>query len=284
MVQHSIRIAGIISLLVLCIVYPFLPGEYDGLAVTLSVMSQLSGIVGLLLVPVGAFWLVYELRKQTRRKRNLSYTDREYYFGWATLITTSVVALIISLFAFLSNGLSLGLLTIALWGYIVSRLIPRLKLLNKTESETMNPTPFYLIFIPIAVLLFQLTLAAPAIEFSRNYAILNSAELINEIENRYAAQGRYPDSLLAVNKDYKPSIVGIEQYYYAPNGDAYNLFFEQPTFLLFEFGTREFVVYNKLDAHIMPSHAYWVLIWTPEELETQQGWYAASHWRYFWFD
>jgi hypothetical protein len=34
------------------------------LALALSAMAQLFGVVGLLLVPIGAFWLVYELRKR----------------------------------------------------------------------------------------------------------------------------------------------------------------------------------------------------------------------------
>ena len=53
MVKHFVWMAGIITLVALCIFYPFFPGEYDGLAVTLSAMSQLLGIVGLLLVPIG---------------------------------------------------------------------------------------------------------------------------------------------------------------------------------------------------------------------------------------
>jgi hypothetical protein len=119
--------------------------------------------------------------------------------------------------------------------------------------------------------------------------IANSAELINDIEEYRAANGRYPSSLLAVWKDYHPSVVGIEQFHYAPNRDAYNLFFEQPTFLFDNLGTREFVVYNKLDEHVIPSHAHWILVWTPEELEARQGWYTvhdapSPHWKYFWFD
>jgi uncharacterized membrane protein len=289
MVIHFVWMVGTTTLVVLCVFYPFFPGEYDGLAVTLSAMSQLLGIVGPLLVPIGAVWLVYELRKPARRKRNRPYTSRGYYFAITSLIVASIVALIVSLFAFLSMGLSFGLLTLALWFYTVSRLIPGLKPLKKAEPENINLAPAYLIFIPVAVLLIQVTFADAAIEFSRKRAIASSAELINEIERHYAEQGRYPSSLLAVNKDYKSSIVGIERYHYAPNGDAYNLFFELPALLLNNFGTREFVVYNKLDEHVIPSHVYWILIWTPEELEANQGWYAvhdasSPHWKYFWFD
>jgi hypothetical protein len=287
MIIHFVRIVGITSLLVLCMFYPFLPGEYDGLAVALSTMAQVFGVVGMLLVPVGALWLLHELRRRARIKRNLPDKDRSYGFVLASVVVGSFIAIAVALLAAISIGLFLGFLPLALWFYIIFRLTSRLKLLKNAEAENINPTPFYLIFLPIAVLIFQLTFTAPATEFSRNYAIMNSAELINEIENYHTVHGRYPDSLLAVNKDYHPSVVGIEQYHYAPNEDAYNLFFEQPTFLLDNLGTREFVVYNKLDEHVIPSHVYWILIWTPEELATRQGWYAvhdasSAHWKYFW--
>lgn len=289
MALHLVRMGGITTLMVLCMFYPFLPGKYDGLAVPLSTMAQLFGAAAVLLLPIEIPWLVYEMRKRAQRNRNLPNTDRGYYFAMASLIAASIVAIAVSLVIFLGVGISFGVLTLALWFYAVYRLIPKLQLLKKAEAENINPTPFYLILIPIAVLLIQVTLVAPATEFSRNYAITKGAELINEIEKHHAVHGRYPSSLLAVSKDYHPSVVGIEEFHYAPIGDAYNLFFEQPTFLFDNLGTREFVMYNKLDQHIMPSHAAWILAWSLEELTGRQGWYAvhdasSPHWKYFWFD
>ena len=52
MILHIVRIAGLITLLVLSTFYPFLPGKYDTLAIPLSGMAQIFGIVGLLLIPV----------------------------------------------------------------------------------------------------------------------------------------------------------------------------------------------------------------------------------------
>jgi hypothetical protein len=273
----------------LCIVYPFLPGSYDKLAEGISTIAQTFGLVGLLLVPVGVLWLVHEWRRQARKQRGLPGKDRRYGFALTSLIVGSLVALVLSLFAASSTGLSFGLLTLALWGYSVFRWLPRLKQLKNATAETMHPAPLYLILLPVAALILQLVLAAPMTEFSRNRAIMNSAELINEIENYHAAQGRYPDSLLALNVDFPPSVVGIAQYHFARNGDAYNLFFQQPRFLLPELGAREIVMYNRLDEHIMPSHDAWILMSTPEELLSRQGWYAVHdteipHWKYFWFD
>lgn len=171
-------------------------------------------------------------------------------------------------------------------GYVVWKLIPKLKLLKNAEPGHFNPTPLYLVVIPVVVLLLQLVLAAPAAEFSRNRAIAKSEELIDGIEAYRNLNGHYPSSLMAVHKDYNPSVVGIERFHYARHGAAYSVFFEQ---LSFRWGTREFVMYNKLDEHVMSSHTAWLLSWTPDRIPSRQGWYAVHdastpHWKYFWFD
>lgn len=286
---HLAVMGVITALLVFCAFYPFLPGAYDGLAITLSVMAQLIGTVGLLLVPVGAAWLIYEVRKWMLRSRNLSTKTRGYSFALVSVIVASVVVAVVSIFTSASIGISFGFFPSVLWIYYVWRQIPGLKYLKRKETEHFNPAPLYLVFIPVVVFLFQVLFVAPATEFSRNSVIAQSAELINDIEAYHTKNGHYPVSLLAVWKDYPSSIVGIEQFFYAPDGNAYNLFFEQPGLLFDNFGTREFVVYNSRDEHVIPSHDSWILVWTPEELEAQQGWYAvhdttSAHWKYFWFD
>jgi hypothetical protein len=288
-VLHLALIVGITAIIVLCMVYPFLPGMYDSLAMALSMMAQLFGAVGLLLVPIGALWFGYELWKQARRRQNLPVNPRRYSFALASVIASSIVMLAISLVALATVGISFAVLTFILCLYIVSQLIRRLRLLKNEERERFNFMPLYLILIPIAVLLFQLLFADSVTQFSRNYAIAHSAEFINDIEAYHAQNGRYPNSLLAIWKDYYPSVVGIEKFHYWPNGDAYNLFFEQPRFLFDNIGTREFVVYNPRDEQVMISHTAWILLLSPQELQTSQGWYAVhnaatSHWKQFWFD
>lgn len=288
MTLHLVRIAGLVVLLVLCTFYPYLPGKYDSLAVSLSAMAQMFGMVGLLLVPGGGFWLAYELRKRARVKKATPTTQRRYYFALASLVVSAIVALAVSFGAFIALSFSLGSLTLALWVYIFFRLIPRLKSLKKAEPEVFNPAPLYLVFVPTLVLIFQIALAVPATEFSRKRAMAQSADMIGDIEEYRAAYGHYPSSLLALHKDYEPSVIGIEKFHYAPHGDAYNLFFERPTFL-FDFGIREIVMYNKLDEHVMVSHAAWILAGAPEGLEARQGWHSvhdssSPHWKYFWFD
>ena len=259
---------------------PFLPGGYDTLAVPLSAMSQVFGIVGLLLVPVGALWVASRYSKRLAGK--------QYGIAIVALIASSIVWLSSSLGAIVGSGPLLAVGVVALWIYVVIRVWPRLRLLKTAPPTSTRPVAFYLLIVPVAVALLQWALVAPAIEFSRNRAIQNSARLIAEIEQHRAANGRYPASLFSVHADIHPGIIGIEKYHYEPSGEAYNLLFEQPAL---HFGTREFVVYNPLDQQTVTSHRLDRLQLTPSELalEHTRGHNAAHdaghpHWKYFWFD
>ena len=101
------------ALIAMGLAYPFLSGDYDRLAVPISTMIQVFGLVGLGLVPVGALWLLIP----------------KYKFGFAitALIIGTFVILIISLFATLSVGKSFGVLSILLWMLCIVVLIPKIK-------------------------------------------------------------------------------------------------------------------------------------------------------------
>ncbi|HRN50322.1 MAG TPA: hypothetical protein PLC52_04055 [Anaerolineales bacterium] len=267
-------IFAIAAIAIVCMVYPFLTGGYDRLAVPLSTMVQVFGVVGLALVPGGLLWLA------------------KPKFGFALSVWSSAVAtciaLVLALFATLSVGNAFGILTLAAWAYTLIQLIPELKRLKHAENSGFRPVPLYLVCLPVLVLAAQLVLAGPMTQASRDRAIANASLFIEDIEQYYASHGRYPLSLQAQNRDYYPNIVGVERYIYVPQGDSYNLSFEQPRFLLDRFGTREWVVYNPRDEHRVFSHTAWLLA-PPEVVEPSQGWYAVHdsaqpHWRYFWFD
>jgi hypothetical protein len=166
--------------------------------------------------------------------------------------------------------------------------MPRLKRLKRAECSGFHPAPVYLVCLPMLALAAQLALVAPMTRASRDRAIANASAFIDDIEQYHARHGRYPASLQAQNRDYYPDVVGVERYIYVPQGDSYNLSFEQPRFLLDRFGTREWVVYNPRDEHRVYSHTAWLLP-PPEVAEPSQGWYASgetgyAHWMYFLFD
>ena len=284
MITHLVRILLIILLIALCIVYPFLPGEYDSLAMPLSTIAQGFGVLGVLLVPIGAWWLIAELRQRSR-----PITGRGFVFAVITVIIGTLIAAALVLAALGTVGRSLAIFLLVVWLYSLSKLIPLLRALRHSERDRFNPTPLYLVIIPLAALVFQIAAAAPLTAVSRARAIASSAEMIADIEDYREAQRRYPNSLLGVWKDYYPRVVGVERYYYRPERGAYNLYFEQPRFMLDNLGTREFVVYNPLDEHFMVSHPSFMLRLDPAQFESSPGWYEVhdaetDHWRYFWFD
>ena len=86
MIIHFIWIAVISTLLLTCIFLPFIPGDYDNLVVALSFMAQLLAMAGLLLVPIGLLWLIYELSKRTKKKQNVANNKGTYRFAIAALV------------------------------------------------------------------------------------------------------------------------------------------------------------------------------------------------------
>ena len=278
MMTDILRMTAITVFIILCTVLPFLPGPYDSMAVPLSMMAQLFGIVGLVLVPIGILWLAAEYS---------DWRKRRFIFAITALVASSLVWCLVSVAGMLES-LSLGLLSLVLWAYVLFRLVPRLRPTRTSPPERVSAVPLYLVIVPAAVAAAQYLLAVPVSEFSRHRGIRNAAPLIADIEQYRTANGRYPLGLLSVNTDYKPFVIGIREYRYEPSGAAYNLMFEQASFHI---GVREFVVYNPRDEQVITSHAMDVLQLTPEQLalDRTRGHNAVHntahpHWKYFWFD
>lgn len=270
-----IRIATITALLALCMALPFLPGEYDRLAMPLSLMVQAFGLAGLPLSLMGLGWLLLP------GKRNVFTLVA---IGWGM-----VVLLLLFLVAWKTAGIAFGLLTLAIGLYVLNRLKNSWKRLKNIVPTGSNTTPLYLLVLPLFTLLLQLLLAKPLTQWSRNTVMENAGEFITHLEAFHKKHGRYPPTLQAMNRDYYPQSAGVEKYHYSPHGDSYNLSFEQPRFILDDFGTREWVVYNPRDEQRAYSHTAWFLLLSPEELERSQGWYASAeagrtHWKRFLFD
>ena len=281
MLLHFIRITIITSLMLILIFLPYMPGEYDASAVALSSMAQLLGLSSLLLVPIGIAWLIHEIIKKGSQTSN-----KTYYFAIAALIVSVLVALITSLGAFINNNLSLAIITLVVYIFILLKIVSRLKQIKNAHSNGFNPTPYYLICIPIAVMLIRFLIIVPATEFSRNYTIRESEKYIQDIEAYYTRNGHYPASLLSLWNDYHPAIRGIKQFHYEINGSSYNVYFEQ---FSNEPGIREIVMYNKLGEHEMTSHDMDLLQLSSEEQNRQRGYISVydlpqKNWKYFWFD
>lgn len=278
---------GILETLFLCIVFPFLPRDFDALATQISLAVQTFSVIGLITCFPAILWL-YNSFKSRNKDRDTALLNKQRKFAKIYVYTFVLVFLPIVLMTILTLSLSFGIsLLIAL---IISAKFS-LKRIAHSNQETPSTLllPLFLTLLPISLLAFQLAVNKPLTNWSRNKAIANSKELINEIENWKTKYGNYPPTLNAVHKDYNVGIRGIEKYHYTYDNTTYNLYFEQPKFLLDQFGTREFVVYNPNDSHLMISHASWNARWEPEQIRSTQGWYASGntghpHWKYFCFD
>ena len=209
--MHLVRIILIILVIARCIVYPFLPGAYDSLALPLSTIAQGLGVLGVLLVPVGAVWLIAELRQRSRPIKG-----RGFVFAVITVIIGTLIAAALMVTGLGTVGPSLAILLLAGWLYSLSKLIPWLSAMRYSERDRFDATPLYLVIIPLAGLIFQIVAADPLTAASRARAIASSAEMIANIEAYRKAQGRYPNSLLGVWRDYDPHVVGVERYCLPP--------------------------------------------------------------------
>jgi hypothetical protein len=254
-------------------IYPFLPGDYDSLAVPLSTMIQAFGIIGLLPAIIVVLWTLF-LKKYHKVKM-------------IALYVSMFIILIIAIGIFISSSKLFAILIIIIFCSVLFQLKKRF--LETSEQNRSRLLPVYIICLPFAIVSIQLMIAKPLTQWTRKMAITNANELITHLESFRAKFGHYPNSLQAMYKDYFPNVAGIEKYYYLPYDSSYNLSFEQPRFILDEIGTKEWIVYNPKDEHRVYSHTSWFLLLSPEELERSQGWFASGstaypHWKYFLFD
>lgn len=284
MLRHIIWILLLATVLVTAIFLPFLPGDYDSMAVPFSLMVQLAGFTGLPLAVIGLPWLVYELNKKSRE------TDRRYVgtyrFAMTALIFSSLMALGFALGAFATESRFLGFSILVFFGGVFVLLFRKVRQWKDRQNRSFYPAPVYLVCLPLLLVSSRMMFIEEAIAYSRAQAIKQSEQIIQDIETYYKNNGHYPVSMLSVNKDYKVFVIGIKQFEYELNGEAYNLFFEQ---FAAPFGTKEIVMYNKLDQHEMTSHDQDLLLLDASNLNLQRGYFRKydlpqPHWKYFWFD
>lgn len=271
-------------MLVTCLYLPFLPGEYDGLAVGLATMALLFGFAGVIMALFGACWLLYEIKK-SRTAVAAPSSRSEYYLAIAAMACSLPVAGMVTIGALVTLGVSAAILVlVTLAAYVRLSVLPRVRRLKYEGFNGFNPAPLYLVALPVAVLASLYVFGDRAVEFSRRQAMANAAPLINDIEAYRERNGKYPESLFSEVEDYKPLIRGVPRYHYEPSGEAYNVIFEQ---FAFAFGTREFVAYNKRDEQEVTAHDIDLLQVAPQDI--YRGYHASydaglPHWKIFLFD
>lgn len=287
MIRHFLQIGAITFVALASMFYPFMPGTYDRMAGTLSGMAQVLGVAGMLLIPIGTSWLVYDLVYRRRRRNSSPLPGKSYWLAVCALAASVLVGVAVALASMhTSPSLSIGVLILVLYG--AQRAAPGMRQLKSGGYSGFSPIPLYLIIIPGALAIARLVFLETAVEISRERTIMGSRQLINAIEAYRSAHGSYPVTLESVHHDYDPPTIGVERYRYEPHGQSYNLFFEQLTWPI---GTQEFVVYNPRDEHTMIVHNQDLLESPQEQVDRERRFHTraardagVSHWKYFWFD
>lgn len=255
--SHIVYILLTSAVIIFVMFRPFMPGRFDNLAIPLSFMVQIFSFIGLIFVPLGLFWWIKTkdpaVQESTRRR-----------FLNTTLVIAGLISLIVSVGAFSQNHTSLAIL------FLVVTFLSLIRAFLKPKKDCLKSDflPFYLIIIPIVVALARFLFIDKAVEFSRSLAISNSEALIQSIENYRISNGHYPVSIQALHYDISPEVVGISQYFYEPNGNAYNLYFKQ---FSNELDVEEIVMYNKLDEHYFTAHSQDILDYKGNTLVLRRG-------------
>jgi hypothetical protein len=287
MLRHALQITATTLLALGSMFYPFMPGSYDSTAVAFSGMASVLSVAGLLLIPLGAAWLLYEFTHRNRSGASTSRKSSRYWFAICSLVVLLIVGFGMALAA-TQAGVLLAICVLVLTGYGVQRAALAIKPLRFRDHSGFHPAPLYLVIVPSVLAIARFSFLESAVEISRHRTIMGSTQFIAAIEEYRVRYGRYPASLESVHHDYDTPTVGVERYRYEPQGDAFNVFFEQPTWPI---GTQEFVMFNPRDEHAMIVHNQDLLESPRENVEQERNYHRRAardagvpHWKYFWFD
>lgn len=275
---HLFRAAALTTGLVAAALWPCLPGGYDPLALSVSMVSRFVSWSLLLFVPIGVSWWCRDVF--------LGRPVAARVLGIATpgaAVLAGIVA-VVSAAGFGGVLLALGCAT------GVGMLIrTRWRAWMRAAAGTGNGSlaALYLVAVPVLVLALQAWLFAPAVEANRARVIASAAPLIDQIEAYRLERGAYPESLLAVTTDYHPGSVSVARFQYERAGDSFNLVFEQPPRAL---DMREFVLYNPAGGAVFSAHDSDLLEFQGDALERRRGFPSSDDlpghpgWRVFRFD
>ncbi len=96
-----IKLIGLNLLVVLMMVSPFIPGPSNKLVGAFSFVGQLTGLLGLLLVPVGLAWTIIEIRKL--RETNEKVINQGSFYRLAIAATLMIALILLLAVVFVPN-------------------------------------------------------------------------------------------------------------------------------------------------------------------------------------
>ena len=175
---------------------------------------------------------------------------------------------------FYNGGQILGLLGLVIVPVALIWTTKELRRKRNDEKYQVDIKAIILLTLPLTLFLTSNYVSGLVRDFSRNFAIGRTGELIQSIEKFKEKRGRFPDSLTDLTPEFiadlpSPLIMGIDSYYYKNRGDNYTISFHQNVILSFNF---EVVTFDPTDNH------------KAEGKLTDIHDTGKSHWKYYVYD
>jgi hypothetical protein len=175
---------------------------------------------------------------------------------------------------FYNGGQILGILGLIVIPVGVVWTIKELKRKRNDDKYQVDIKAILLLTFPLTLLLTSIYISGLVRDFSRDFAINRTDDLIHSIENFKEKKGKYPDFLTDLTPEFianipSPLIMGIDNYDYKKQGDTYCISFQQNVLLGFNF---EIVTFDPTDNHKAEGEL-------ADIYET-----GKSHWKYYVYD
>jgi hypothetical protein len=175
---------------------------------------------------------------------------------------------------FYNAGQILGLLGLVAIPIGLIWTIRELKRKRNDNENQIDIKAIILLTLPLTLFLTSIYISGLVRDFSRDFAINRTDDLIHSIEKFKQKKGKYPDLLTDLTPEFiadipSPLIMGIDNYDYKKQGDTYNVSFQQNVVLSFNF---EVVTFDPTDNHKAEGEL-------ADIYDT-----GKSHWKYYVYD
>jgi hypothetical protein len=235
------------ALLIMTIsVAPIIPGIYNTVLHSGSALAQTLGSIGLVFVPFGLIWALIELRNKKDEPLN-KWTNGYYPALMATL--PLVLSFLASFIAGITNhawNSGYWVLGMIFFSSSLTFILYRIGKLKQKTKYHFNPTPIYLVLLPLFALFNSSVVIRKVAMIQREKIMIKSEPLINAIEKYKTEQGDYPEKLEDLNGKYISTIPKFMNkgtvYQYLKNNGDYQLSFERK----WHWDAIEVVVYKQL--------------------------------------
>lgn len=256
------------------IILPFLPGPPNRFVIGISALTQFAGFFGLVLVPLGVTWMIWQITQRNKK----SYNWKVPYILAITATSLSTATFILFNVAMYFNFTSLTNIAVILTGIVIFYFVIKdLDKLRNRRTYQFNIAPLLLVVIPMTALMSRMFIVGPISAYSRELAIQKGEILISRIEDYKTRNGQYPEK---IDESVSPNVMGILKFRYNKIGDNYSVSFSQ----WLDFGSlEEIVIYDKDNLHqLINNSAYDYSV----DLHRVNGAFASyntgyDNWRYY---